>query len=125
MKAPEQFIKLSNNADFMAIFAHLLCCGVPALASILSIITNGAIAGSVLFVKLSDWTESLHFIAFVFSSLMVSIALGSFYLSVKRDCVKEGACHHEPCAPKKQKSWRLLTLSITLYCINVAVFILG
>lgn len=122
MKAPEQLIKISNRADVMAIFAHILCCGVPAFVSILSLITNGAIAGSTLLVSLSEWTENMHFTAFVFSTVMVAIALGSFFIARTRDCVKEGACHHEPCAPQKQKSWRLLTISITLYCINLALF---
>jgi hypothetical protein len=89
----------------------------------LSLISSTAFAGSNLLHQLTDWAEGLHFAAFVFSSVMVTIAIVSFFLARKRDCVSEGACHHEPCAPKKKASWRLLAISLTLYAINLAIFL--
>lgn len=114
-------IRLSNRADIMAIGAHLICCGVPAFMAVLSFITSAGAVGATLV----SWAENLHLFAFIFSTIMVAIALTSFALAYRRDCVAEGACHHPPCGSKKTASWRLLCVSLTLYTINVIVFLLG
>lgn len=122
---PNNLIRLSNRCDIMAICSHLVCCGVPAIVTLLSLISSTAFAGSALLDQMTDWAEGLHFAAFVFSTIMVVIAVGSFLLARKRDCVTEGACHHEPCAPKKTASWKLLAISLLLYSVNLGVFLIG
>lgn len=119
----EKMIKLSNRADILSLGAHLFCCGIPAFVVILSFVSTISLSGSTLLMQIEHYSEQLHIGAFIFSTLMVVIALGSFFLSRGQDCVKDGHCAHEPCAPKKTKNWKLMGISLGLYAINLIVFL--
>ncbi len=119
----DKLIKASNRADVFSLGAHLFCCGIPAIVAIVSLISTVSLSGTALMLQIKDFSETIHLAAFAFSTLMVIIALGTFFLSRKQNCVEDGHCAHEPCAPKKTKNWRLMSISLALYAINVIVFL--
>ncbi len=120
-----KMIVLSNKADLLSLCSHLVCCGVPTFASLLSLLSTASLTGSLAVTELTQWAERWHGAAFAFSTVMVLVAIGSYYAARKRDCVQEGHCAHEPCAPKKMNSGRMLAVSLCLYALNVLVFLHG
>ena len=118
-------IILSNKADLLSLCSHLVCCGVPTFASLLSLLSTASLTGSLAVTQMTEWAERWHGAAFVFSTVMVLIAIGSYAMSRKRDCVQEGHCAHEPCAPKKTGSAKMLAVSLGLYALNLIVFLHG
>jgi len=118
----DKLIKMSNRADILSLSAHLLCCGIPAIVAVVSFISTISLSGSALMVQMTEFSGTLHTAAFAFSTIMVVIAIATFFLSRNADCIKEGHCAHEPCAPKKTKNWRLMGISLSLYALNVIAF---
>lgn len=121
----DKIIRYSNRADLLSIGAHIFCCGVPTIAALLSLISTAGMTGVLAIEHLTDLTETWHQAAFYFSTAMVLLAVTSYVIARRRDCVAEGHCAHEPCAPKKTTGWKRLALSLVLYAANVGVFLLG
>lgn len=118
----DKLIKISNRADIVSLGAHLFCCGIPAFVAILSLVSTISLSGSSLLMHIEHYSEKIHLGAFIVSTIMVIIALGSFLLSRAKDCTAAGHCTHEPCAPKKKKNWKLMAISLGLYTLNILAF---
>lgn len=117
----QRFSKFATHMSLLAALSHVFCCGLPMLAAILSL---GATAGSTI--GLSSMHETLHeweAEILMFSGAMLSLSGVSLWISRRVDCRSEGACCHEPCAPKKDLSFRLFIVASVIFTVNFALYL--
>lgn len=119
-----RLMHIANGSTLAALFAHAFCCGLPALSAIASLVAGVGAAGSSVFHDFAHAIEQWHVHLFVFSTLMLGVAVFASVVAERRDCVTEGHCCHPPCTPAKKRSWRILGISVALYVVNCILFFL-
>jgi hypothetical protein len=114
--------KWSGHLSVLAALSHIFCCGLPLVASIVSL---GASAGGTIGVSaLHDALHVWELEIIIFSGAMLALSAVSIYIARQIDCHTEGHCHHEPCKPKKNLSLNLFLLATVIFAINVSVYVL-
>jgi hypothetical protein len=103
---------------------HILCCVLPTLVSIISLLSG---AGALTYLpndilRLHDFLHHWEVPMILFSA--VTLALGWFlhYLSNRMNCVETANCCHTPCAPKKTMTFKIMVVATALFIFNVAVY---
>lgn len=114
--------KFSGHLSVLAALSHIFCCGLPLLASIISLgaSAGGTIGVSALHEVLHAWELEI----IIFSGAMLCLSAASLIIAHKIDCRTEGHCHHEPCKPKKNLSLNLFLLATVIFAINVSVYVM-
>ncbi len=113
--------KFSGVMSVVAAFSHVFCCGLPMVATLLSL---GTVAGSTLgFGALHDQMHAYETTIIVFSGVMLALSFVSLLVSKRLNCHTDGHCHHEPCAPKKQTSHTLFLVALVLFLVNLGVYL--
>ncbi len=113
-----------NWAAALTQMSHFFCCGLPLIFGVLSLLSGFGIMVT-LPLNEHDFHHMLHdyevpFLTFAAIILLIGWAL--HYISWKIDCRSTG-CSHEPCAPKKRRSSKVLFISTALFIFNIIVFL--
>lgn len=118
-----------KSAIFWAVLVsetgHVFCCVVPAVVSILSILSGLGLL-SVLPPGLLAFHEFMHdkeVPVIAFSAFILMLGWGLHALSLKLDCHDTG-CHHGACAPKKNRTSKLLWAATALFVVNLAIYLI-
>jgi hypothetical protein len=118
-----RFQTFTNWTAAVTQLGHLFCCGLPALFSILSLLSSFGVI-------ISMPSEMHHFHHLVhdyelplimFAGTITALGWMLHYFSWKIDCRTTG-CVHEPCGPKKKRFSKILIFSTILFSINLIVF---
>ena len=120
----------TNKTIFWSVAAsetiHVFCCFLPSLFSILSLLS-----GFGLMATMPNFVEELHHIIhnfekplIILSAVVLIFGWGLYVYSRKINCRIEGACVHEPCEPKKDRTKLLMIGSTCLFFFNVSVYFL-
>ena len=101
----------------------MLCCGLPAVFSVLSLLSAVGII-----VSMPVGLEHLHLMThnyetgmFVFSGCVMVVGWILHYIADRMDCQTQGCCH-EPCRPKKKRSATILVVATVLFAVNSIIY---
>lgn len=105
---------------------HVFCCVLPTLISVLSLIAGvGALSflpGFVLEIheKLHAYEVPVIFL----SGLMLAVGWALHAYSKKLDCAmaEDSCCAHEPCAPKKDHTFKIMVFATALFVFNIVIY---
>ena len=105
------------------VMGHMLCCGLPTLVSILSLVSGLGLMATMPtgLLDLHDVIHDYEFTIIIFSGTMVAIGWLLHTISHRMSCVEKG-CSHPPCNPQKKRSKKLLILATGLFLINLAIY---
>jgi len=118
-----RFQAVTNWTAAVTQLGHLFCCGLPALFSILSLLSSFGIMISMPsnLHHLHHMMHGYELLLIVFAGSITAIGWSLHYISWKMDCPSSG-CQHEPCASKKKRFSKILLFSTILFSINLIVF---
>jgi len=105
----------------LSLLPHLLCCGIPAIAALISLGTTIGLSAALLanpFYKMIDQYHP-YLIGVAITGVLLS---GIFNLIAYRVNCREAACTHGSCKPKKMRSFRIFLISLTLLIVDLAWF---
>ncbi len=105
--------------------SHFFCCGIPIIFSILSLISGMGIIVSMP-MGISHLHEAMHDyeVPMIIMSGSIILLGWTLHIVAKRiDCHSTG-CGHEPCAPKKKRSSKILIIATGLFALNLAGYFL-
>lgn len=103
--------------------SHFFCCGLPIVFSLFSLLSTAGLTAAMpmglesLHHAMHDYERPL--ISVSFAILMVGWVL--HYIAYRIDCRSTG-CEHEPCAPKKRRSGKVLLIATTLFTLNLIAY---
>lgn len=104
---------------------HVFCCVLPTIVSIISLLAGAGalsfIPGTIL--DLHDLLHRWEVPMIVLSGFLLAIGWGLHLVSEKLNCVDEVKCCHEPCAPKKSLTFKIMIAATALFLFNVAVYL--
>ena len=120
--------RLQMLTKWMAItseISHFFCCGIPIVFSLLSLLASmGAIAFIPAEVNfLHEIMHDYEVPMIAVSALVLLLGWGLHFYAKKIDCRSTG-CVHEPCAPKKKKSSKILFIATILFAVNLTGYFL-
>lgn len=103
---------------------HVFCCVLPTLVSIISLLAG---AGALSFIPsgILDLHDLLHHWEvpiIVFSGVLLALGWGLHLVSEKLNCVDASACCHEPCAPKKTMTLKIMIAATLLFIFNIVIY---
>lgn len=107
--------------SLLSILPHIFCCGIPAIAAMISLGTTVGLGAVLATNPLYSFVDQYHSIL-----LMVAVAGVTFsgilnFIAYRIDC-REAACSHGNCKPKKRRSFRIFMLSLFLLMLDLAWF---
>ena len=104
---------------------HIFCCVLPTIVSIVSLLAGAGalsfIPGTIL--DLHDLLHRWEVPMIVFSGALLALGWGLHLISERLNCVDAAQCCHEPCAPKKSLTFKIMVAATALFLFNVAVYI--
>lgn len=113
--------KSTAFVSVLSILPHLLCCGIPAVAAILSLGTTAGLGAALATNSFYTFVDTYHLQLLAIAVTGVAIS-GIFNLIAYRVDCREAACSHAPCKPKKARSFRIFLFSLALLMIDLAWF---
>lgn len=121
------FKKTQNLLSWVVItseVSHVFCCVLPSAFSILTLMV-----GMGLISTMPIWMDDLHHVMhdyeipmMIISAIVLILGWGIHYIARKIDCRDNSCCAHEPCAPKKIRSFRILKIATILFAVNVFIY---
>ena len=105
---------------------HVFCCVLPTVFAILSLIAGLGFT-AVLPTSLVHFHDAIHdheFSLIIISGIILALGWALYGFSRRLDCRTEGACHHAPCEPKKDKTKILMVLASALFIVNTTIYFL-
>lgn len=106
-------------------FSHVLCCVLPTIVTLLSLVSSLGVAIQVPSV-ISDLHEALHAYErpiIVFSAAMLMLGWALYALSRWVECQKTHCEPHETvCAPQKNNTHTVLIVASVLFALNVMIY---
>ena len=116
----QNFNRYIAYSSIVAEITHVFCCGIPMAFSILSFLTSAG-----LLVTMPAAIDSLHHAIHDYeipmicvSAVLIAFGWIFYFISKRLDCRTDGDCSHAPCAPKKKRSNRILSIATILFVIN-------
>ena len=113
--------KWAGHLSILSALSHVLCCGLPLLASSVSM---GAVLGGAFGV--ASLHEHLHHYEvhmLIFSASMLALSAISLLIARRMNCIEESGCSHKPCAPKKSLSFKIFLIACILFAVNLTVYL--
>lgn len=107
------------------VMGHMLCCGLPLLVGVLSLLSGAGVLSSVapglewLHGRMHDF--EMHLIGF--SAVMLALGWFLYFYSRRHDCHDTG-CHHPPCDTRKGSAAVILWIATIIFLGNLAAFII-
>ena len=103
---------------------HIFCCALPAILSLISLLSAlglmGVVPGFVL--EFHDFMHHWEATVIILSALVLALGWSLHNYSKKIDCHSSG-CGHKPCKPKKKKTEKILILATVLFAFNLTVYL--
>lgn len=105
---------------------HVFCCVLPTLVSVISLLAGvGALSflpGAIL--EIHEILHGYEVPTIVFSGAMLALGWALHIYSEKLNCAAapESCCTHEPCAPKKSKTYKVMMLATALFLFNITIY---
>ena len=103
---------------------HVFCCVLPTLVSILSLVMGmGALSflpGFIL--ELHEVLHAYEVPMILFSGVTLALGWGLHAYSRRLDCATDVCCSHEPCAPKKNNTFKIMIVASILFAFNIVVY---
>lgn len=117
--------KVITSSIIISELSHIFCCGLPVLFSLVSLLSVLGVTSALpgFFIDLHDAMHVYEIPMIIFSGMMIFTGWTLHFISEKLDCHNTG-CGHEPCAPKKKRSSKLLQFASILFLINVSAYFL-
>ncbi len=115
--------RLQTLTKWMALtseISHFFCCGIPIVFSLLSLLASAGIIVT-LPTEINTLHDAMHgyeIPMITTSALILAFGWALHFYAMKLDCRSTG-CGHEPCAPKKKKSSKILFVATALFVINL------
>lgn len=103
--------------------SHVFCCGLPILFSVLSLVSGLGIMAAMpsSLVAFHEVMHDYEMPLLIMAGAILTMGWGLHYISWRIDCRSTG-CVHEPCAPKKARSSKILILATILFVVNLGGF---
>lgn len=122
MQNLNRYISITTAASEIT---HLFCCGLPMVFSLLSFFSSIGLLASMPS-SLEFLHEAMH--DYEIPMIMVAATLISFgwilhFIAKRIDCREDGQCEHEPCAPKKKQSCKILIFATILFILNLTGYL--
>ena len=112
-------------AVLLAELGHIFCCGIPALFSLISLLTGLGFLSAMppALETMHGFLHDYELYVIIFSLAVLSLGWFFYWYSKKLDCAS-GGCAHEPCGPKKDITKIVLIVATGLFIFNT-LFYLG
>jgi hypothetical protein len=103
---------------------HIFCCVLPTVFSVISLMAGaGMIAAMPGFIdNAHDIIHDYELPMIVASAVILALGWVLYLYSRRLNCRTEGACSHEPCTPKKDRTKIVMIAATVLFVFNVAVY---
>jgi hypothetical protein len=103
---------------------HVFCCVLPTLVSVLSLIAGiGALSFLPTFIlQIHETLHAYEIPTMVFSGTMLALGWALHFYSEKLDCATDACCAHEPCAPKKSRTFKIMMFATVLFAFNLVIY---
>ncbi|MCP5405557.1 MAG: hypothetical protein H6922_04995 [Pseudomonadaceae bacterium] len=105
----------------LSILPHVFCCGIPAVAGLISLGTTvglGAVLAANPLYKLVDAYHT-ELLTLAVAGVLMS---GVFNLIAYQIDCRKAACTHGSCAPTKLRSFRIFLISLALLAVDLTWF---
>lgn len=112
-------------AVLVAEMGHIVCCGIPGVLSLLSLLVGIGFISTVP-PELEGLHEAIHHYEgyFIIGSLFILVLGWAFYLFARKmDCSTSPTCAHAPCKPKKDFSKVILIGASVLFLLNASFYV--
>jgi hypothetical protein len=103
--------------------SHVLCCGLPMLFSLMSLLSALGII-----VAMPSGLDALHHVMhdyevpmIIASGFVLAVGWMLHFVAKRIDCRSTG-CAHAPCTPKKKRSDKILFIATALFVFNVTIY---
>jgi len=114
----ERVQKVSNWIVMLSALSHFFCCVLPSLSSIIGLGASfGFISTSLPYF---EWFHDNEREILIFSAVALAISAVAQIISWRIDCRNSG-CHHDKCEPKKKISFKIFTIAVVLFLINLTI----
>lgn len=102
---------------------HIFCCALPAIVSVLSILSGLGLMGALPAGMLAfhDFMHEWEIPVIIASAVLLVLGWGLHALSLRIDCHNTG-CRHGACAPKKISTSKLLWIATALFAANITIY---
>jgi len=104
-----------------SLLSHIFCCGLPFLASLLSI--GGSFFAGLSNAGIFEFFESYEVPILIFSASTLVLTGVFLIVSQKINC-NEDVCEHKPCSTRKSSNLKLYLVAVGLFIINIVSFLL-
>jgi hypothetical protein len=108
----------------LSVLPHIFCCGIPAVAALISLGTTVGLAASLSGNPFYVFVDTYHaeLIAIAVASVAFSGVMN--FIAWRIDCrtAAQSACHHGDCTPKKTVSLKLFWFSLVLLVVDLSWF---
>jgi hypothetical protein len=114
--------KITNTMLISSGLLHVFCCALP-----ISLVISSFAAAVGLNARVDDLLNLHQYEGelLVFCGVLLFCTLIAQMVSYRLDCVKQQACSHPPCSPKKTSYSKIFILSLLLWLFNLVHFYLN
>ena len=105
--------------------SHVLCCGLPMVIGLLGLVSGLGLMATMPagLVFLHEALHAYETLIIVTSGIIILMGWALHYIAYRIDCRNTG-CVHEPCAPKKKRSGKVLMFASGLFVFNITAYLL-
>lgn len=104
--------------------SHVFCCVLPTLAGVFSLLSGLGVVG-VLPAGIMEFHDLMHrweIPMIVASGAVLVLGWTLYALSLRFDCHDTG-CVHGACAPKKNRTAKILKIATALFVVNTTIYL--
>ncbi len=112
-----------NWACVTSEISHVFCCALPTVFSLMGLMAGLGVIAAVPteFMFIHEAMHDYEMPIIIASGLIILMGWGLHYIAYRIDCRSTG-CVHEPCAPKKKRSGKVLMIATVLFLLNVTIY---
>lgn len=104
--------------------SHVLCCVLPTVFSLLSLLAGmGMVVMPGFMVEMHDFIHHWELPIIGFSGIVLLMGWAVYWYGEKVQCRHDAGCGHESCAPKKGKTHLILVAATVLFTFNLAIYL--
>jgi hypothetical protein len=104
--------------------SHVFCCVLPTLAGLFSLLSGLGVIG-VLPAGIMEFHHIMHrweIPMIVASGVILALGWVLYVISQRIDCHDTG-CIHGACAPKKNRTAKILKIATVLFVVNTSIWL--
>jgi hypothetical protein len=121
----QNFNRLLAGLCITAELSHFFCCGIPLVFSLLGLLSNLGFMATMPggLEEIHHFTHDLEMPIMIMSGMILLLGWAFHLIASQLDCRSTG-CGHEPCKPKKKRSYTFLVIATVLFVLNISGFLL-